>query len=213
MGCFKRQERGFTMLELLIVIAILVVVVAAVVVSLVGFKGRGSESSYSLDGSTLQTVVSAFYSTKHSYHPVNGWNEPGSSADFHFPTRNGRSSSLYSGDAVNVNGQMVYLLMNADTDSLANADDVIKAAIWMGLLVNGPGSGTGIAPVADTKDNSAPLAGENGPYLNEVPKSCSTYNSLLGKGTYTWIVGKDGRVHGVFVKDCIWYQGYNGAYP
>jgi type II secretory pathway pseudopilin PulG len=201
------------MLELLVVIAILVVLVAAVVVSLLGFKGRGSQSTYSTDGSTLQTAVSAFYSDKHAYDPVKGWNEASGRADFSFPTRNGRSSSLYLGDAVNVNGQSVYLLMNASNDSLANADDVIKAAIWMGLLVNGPGSGTGIAPVADTKDNSAPLAGENGPYLNEVPKSCSTYNSLLGKGTYTWIVGKDGRVYGVFVKDCIWYQGYSGAYP
>jgi hypothetical protein len=83
----------------------------------------------------------------------------------------------------------------------------------MGLLVNQPGSGSGIAPVPDTKDNSAPLFGENGLYLMEVPESCSAYNSSSGKGTYTWIVGRDGKVYGVFEVCCVWYVGYSGKYP
>lgn len=210
MGWFGRREGGFTLLELMGVLAILAVVVAVVVLALVGFKGRGGEESYNTDKDTLQTAVSAFYADKHSYDPSGGWNEAsGFAPDSNFPTRNGSFSDLYPGDVVNVGGQKVYLLMKSSDDSLADAGDVINAAIWMGLLVNAPGSG--INP--DSKDNSSPLAGELGPYLNEVPKSCSTYNSYMGKGTYTWIVGKDGKVYGVFVKECVWHVGYSGAYP
>jgi hypothetical protein len=111
----------------------------------------------------------------------------------------------------------VNVVMNGS--DIATTDDIKAAAIWMGLLVNGPGDGTGISPVLDTMDNSAPLAGEHGPYLNPLPKSCSKYNSSTGTGTITWIVGAYSRIYGVFSSDENsdgieeWYAGFGGRYP
>ena len=215
---FKQQEYGFTLVEILIVVAIMAVLAAVVVVSVVGIMGRGRDTAYAADERNLQTVVTAFYSDRHVYDPLNGWNEAGSAApqSYHFPTRYGDYSTLYPGDVVNVGGQSVNLLMKAGAGSPSQATtaDVADAAIWMGLLVSEPGSGTGKAPVADTKDNSAPLEGEHGQYLSKVPESCSAvYNSSLGKGTFAWIVGNCGRVYGVFEQGGVWYVGFSGAYP
>ncbi len=208
----KRQESGFTLVEILIVVAIFALLVAVVVPSVEGMMGRGSDRGYDLDERSLQQAVAAFYSDRHVYDPVNGWNEVGSTAtpDFKFPTRSGSFSELYPGDAVEISGQAVKRLMEASDDSAAEPEDVVEAAIWMGLLVNEPGTGTNPA----SKDNSAPLATEEGLYIQEVPESCSAvYNSSKGKGTYTWIVGNYGRVYGVFQDGASWYIGFSGSYP
>lgn len=216
---FKRQEHGFTMVELLIVLALLAVLVAVVVVGVVGFMGRGAQSGYNMEKRNLKTAVGAFYSDKHVYDPANGWNEADSAAspDFRFPTSDGLLSDVYTGEALEIGGQRVNILMRA-ADSPAETTDVEDAAIWMGLLVNAPGSGASGTDVAPGDKNS-PLAGENGLYIFEVPKSCSIYNYSLGKGTYTWIVDKLGTVYGVFPFDNDgdgvdeWYVGFSGAYP
>ena len=198
-------------------VAILGILVAVVVVSVVGMMGRGGKSGYDGDVHNLKTTVAAFYGDKHVYDSrVNyGWNEAGSTAtpDLKFPTRSGTYSDLYAGDAVEIGGERVHILMEASDNSVAEPEDVVEAAIWMGLLVNERGTGTGKFPVLDTKDNSAPLAEEEGQYITEVPESCSIYNSSAGKGTYTWIVGNAGVVCGVFQDGATWYIGFSGAYP
>ena len=197
-------------------VAILGILVAVVVVSVVGFMGRGAETGYNGDEHNLKTAVAAFVADKHVRDDVNGWNEADSTdpPDFKFPTLNGSYSALYTGDAVEVGGQNVHILMKA-ADTPAETTDVEKAAIWMGLLVNEPGSGVN----PDDKDTSAPLAEEHGLYINEVPESCSLHNSSKGKGTYTWIVGSGGSIYGLFPFDGDgdganeWYIGFSGSYP
>ena len=216
---FRANQSGFTLLELLIVLAILGVLAAVVVVSVVGLMGKGQGESYAGDVKTIQTAASAFYADMHTYSgTVNGWNETGDYASVHnYPTANGSYSKLHGGNSTKLGDYDVNIIMNGNSE--ATTLDIQAAAIWMGVLTNGPGSGTGIAPVADTKDNSAPLKGENGPYLNPLPDSCSTNNSSFGKGTYTWIVGDLGRVYGVFPNDydndgnVEWFSGFGGRYP
>jgi len=215
MGWLRWRERGFTLLELMGVLAILVVLVVAVVIAVAGFSGRGGRESYDADAGTIQMAVATFYTDKRLYDPLKGWNEPRSTAspDYYFPTQTGHFSDIYAGDAVYVDGQSVYWLMEANDGSLADAEDIYNAAIWFGLMVNAPGSGTGVAPMPDTRENSAPLAGEGGLYLTGVPQSCSIYNYPKAKGSYTWIVGKDGKIYGAFQVDCVWYAGFSGSYP
>jgi prepilin-type N-terminal cleavage/methylation domain-containing protein len=60
----NRDERGFTLVELLIVISILGVLVAIVVPNVGGLLGAGKQASYSADQATIQTAVDAYYLTR-----------------------------------------------------------------------------------------------------------------------------------------------------
>jgi hypothetical protein len=83
----------------------------------------------------------------------------------------------------------------------------------MGLLVNPAGS----SAETDVRGDAAPVTDEESMYLTEFPRSCSTnYNGnpdTVG-GTYTWIVGKNGKVYGAYQKAVDeWYAGFSGNYP
>ncbi|MFC1892685.1 hypothetical protein ACFLYR_01430 [Chloroflexota bacterium] len=57
-------------------------------------------------------------------------------------------------------------------------------------------------------------AGEKGPYLNELPKSSSTNNSADGEGTYSWVIGANGKVYGLHLDATDGYViGYGDTYP
>jgi type II secretory pathway pseudopilin PulG len=196
------------------VIFILGILAAVVVVNVVGLTRRGEAEGYASDLGTIQLAVSAFYSDAHAYSSTGGWDEAGNYTSVHnYPTATGDASRLYLGSEVILGKYKVHVVMDGNDSKEATTGDIIAAAIWMGLLTHGPGSGTGIAPVLDTKDNSAPLQGENGPYLNPLPRSCSQYNASAGTGTITWIVGEYNRVYGVSEQAGVWYAGYCGRYP
>ena len=81
----------------------------------------------------------------------------------------------------------------------------------MGLLVNTAGAGG-----AETADGAKPLAGEKGPYLQEMPKSASTNNGNTNTppGTYTWVVVAEAKVHAIYLDDAgVWQEGSAGTYP
>ena len=208
----RRGEQGFTLIEVLVVLIIMGILVAVVSINVVGLLGRGEEEAFDTDERTIQLAVTSFYADIHAYKASDGWNENGGLAGHKYPTVGGNDSALYCGAEVQQAGHKVFEVWSAPNVK-ATTDQIDGAAIWTGLLVNNPGSGTGIAPVPDTRDNSAPLEGEEGPYLNPLPESCSVLNSANGKGTITWIVGSYGRVYGVWEKGGVWYSGFGGRYP
>ena len=191
---------------------ILGILAAVVVVNVVGLTGRGEAESYATDERTIQMAVSTFYADTHAYSSTGGWNEASGYTSVHnYPTASGAASNLYLGNETMMGKYKVNVVMDGTDNTPANEEidhDITAAAIWMGLLTNGPGDGT-----ADTPGDSAPLAGETGPYLNPLPKSCSNYNSSSGTGTITWIVGAYNRIYGVFEQGGVWYAGFGGRYP
>lgn len=209
----SRGERGFTLIEVIIVLLILGILATIVTIGVIGLLGRGEAETYASDERTIQTAVSAFYADAHSYSSSDdGWNEAGNYTSIHnYPTQSGTASNLYLGNETVFGRYTVRVVMNGS--NIANITDIKAAAIWMGMLVNGPGQGNATGADVAPGDNNSPLAGEYGPYLNPLPKSCSTYNSSTGTGTITWIVGKYNRVYGVYDVNSVWYAGFGGRYP
>ncbi len=212
----QSKEGGFTLVELLLVVMILGILAAVVSVSVVGLIGHGEKETYATDERTIQLAVSTFYADAHGYAAgAGGWNEAAGYTGVHtYPTGSGRDSALYAADEMtDFNGHDVWKVLGfAGSNPAEKRAEVAAAAIWMGLVTNGPGDGVAGPDVAPGDENS-PLPGEHGPYLSPLPVSCSTMNSSRGSGSITWIVGAYGRVYGVWVDNGVWYAGFGGRYP
>lgn len=184
------QNKGFTLVELLIVIAIMGILVAVVVPNVLGMLGRGGEQAYNLDKKTIEAEVAAFWSDTHSKPAGNIWgNGTNMKTGHYYPTASGQSSDWeFGADGNRVSGVVI-------TDGL----------IWFGLLVNAPQAANSTYIV---RNEAAPLLGEKGLYLNEIPKS-----SIDNRGSYYWIVGKNGKVYGAYLEDSVWYAKFSGSYP
>jgi type II secretory pathway pseudopilin PulG len=203
---------------------ILGILAAVVVVNVVGLTGRGEAESYATDERTIQLAVSTFFADVHAYSSTDGWNEEAGTSVHNYPTATGTASKLYLGNETGMGKYKVNMVMDGTDNTPANEEidhDITAAAIWMGLLVNGAGQCDviGAGPDVAPGDNNSPRAGEHGPYLNPLPRSCSKYNSSTGTGTITWIVGAYSRIYGVFSSDENsdgieeWYAGSGGRYP
>jgi len=69
MKSITRGQKGFTLIEILIVLALMAVLAAIVIPNVQGFLGRGKDDSYKVDKKTLQAAVDGYY-TKNNAFPT-----------------------------------------------------------------------------------------------------------------------------------------------
>ncbi len=216
-GLPRRGEKGFTLVELLIVLAILAVLAAVVIPNVTGMFGRGAEQAWETDLKTIQTASATFYFDIHVGPDAGVWGDTDGVAGHWYPVTAAIAADLYVDTSELDSRGNPRVNKGAGVDAVLA--DITAGSIWMGLLINAPAAGAAVG-TAD-RQLAAPQTLEKGPYLNEIPESSKAGNAGNGNvapgGTYYWVVGLNGVISGVYLctdtGDTNYYAGFGGTYP
>jgi len=216
-------RRGFTLLEVAVVIVILAILAAIVAPGVLGLTGRAIGRAVEADQQILQLAVDRFVLDRHrgpaGSPPRWGTGPPG----FYYPTENGQPGNLELNLSATDpkrprNPRIDRYQVGPATGGPAGDADILAGRVWMGLLVN-EAYGTAPGPENGTTGNAHPMAGEEALYLKHWPATASEANSDTDAnpsngngytdGPYTWVVLFSGLVVPAYkAEDGNWYSAY-----
>ncbi|MFC2022767.1 type II secretion system protein [Chloroflexota bacterium] len=195
-----RRHGGFTLVEILVVLAILGMLAGVVIVSVTGMFGKGADQALETDRGTIQSAVLLFNFDRHACdtNPAgDAWDSSKNPVSGHYyPTSTGGT----------VDKSIEEIL--ADANAYGMDYDFTAEAIWMSLLYLSPSTVS-----THDKSGAAPLLDEIGPYLNDIPISASSNNYPSAIGSYTWVISKASIVYAVYWDGSAWQEGSSGSYP
>jgi len=220
--CFKRGERGFTLVELLIVIAILGVLAAVVVPSVIGMFGRGGSQAWTTDSKTTRSGVAGYFADVH-------WNPDEVYAAPPAPSQSGHYWPSYSGKSDEVATTQIVGNAAAWVTALAAETSTVSVACQAAWTLGGASWGTFLASSAVIcmgllSETSADSAFS---YL-DIPDSSHSSNGVVSdsgfgpvltlKGSHIWFVGPGGKIYSIGVKSGaltleLMQKKFNGVWP
>lgn len=206
-GLPHRGEKGFTLVELLIVLAILAVLAAVVIPNVTGMLGKGQKQSYETDAKTIQSGVMAYIID------VRNGGDP-ADAGHYIPV----VSTTGLGIKQTATDDTLYrFTLGASPTAFPNAYEVTRieskgASGWTPVIT------FNVAVAAIQMGWLAEKQGDDpGPYLDKIPASAGSLNgATTTPGSYVWVVDYSGKVFAFYATDVVtsgYVAGYAETYP
>ena len=219
-----KDAKGFTLIELIVVLAILGILTAILIPQFMGIFDQGDETSYNTDVAAVSAAVSQFKLAQHDGPDCTTTCEWGAGQGHQriYPTEDGLVGDIElsqsATEADDGNRRVHKYVQGLGIGATATDDDITHSLLWLGLLVNEPANASGASQQAT--GDASPQDGEGGQYLPEFPDSANAANtkktgdaSSYTDGTYFYVLLHDGQVAAVYKKDGNYYAGFASAYP
>ena len=215
----RGPQGGFTLLEIIVVVAILGILASILWPNVVGLLDRADEASVDSDTAAVTRATSRFKIDRHK--GPDGTNKWGQAAARRlYPTEDGKVGDIELNVSVEdpdapLNFRIDQHVAGPGTGTVATDTDIANSLAWLGLLVNEPFNDSSAKQQA--RGEASPQDLERGEYLPAFPASAHSANTEQdGGGSFTagdfrYVVLHNGKVAAAYKSGATWYARSQGA--